>query len=98
LTIRKSRFLGWASRNLQFDHVNTEECVEWFTWPQVFGTYKKGAGVYLLSYIMYIFWSTVFATFAVLLVKVFAPYASGSGIPEVLRINSSIIRFIFFCF
>lgn len=32
---------------------------------------------------MYIFWSTIFATFAVLLVKVFAPYACGSGLPEV---------------
>lgn len=56
---------------------------QWFTWPQVFGTFNKGAGEYLLSYIMYIFWSTIFATFAVLLVKVFAPYACGSGIPEV---------------
>ncbi len=65
--------------------MNTEECTEWFTWPQVFGTYKRGAGEFFLSYIMYIFWSTIFATFAVLLVKVFAPYACGSGIPEVRR-------------
>ena len=34
---------------------------------------------------MYVFWSTLFATFAVLLVKVFAPYACGSGIPEVIE-------------
>ncbi len=34
---------------------------------------------------MYMFWSTIFATFAVLLVKVFAPYACGSGIPEVIE-------------
>lgn len=82
---KNSFILGWASRNLQYTNVNTEECTEWFTWPQVFGTYSKGAGEFLLSYIMYIFWSTIFATFAVLLVKVFAPYACGSGLPEVRK-------------
>ncbi|CAF0990951.1 unnamed protein product [Rotaria sp. Silwood1] len=81
----------WASRELQYDNVNSEECPEWFTWPQVFGTYNKGAGEFLLSYIMYIFWSTIFATFAVLLVKVFAPYACGSGIPEIKTILGGFI-------
>jgi len=89
--------LGWASRNLQYTNVNTEECTEWFTWPQVFGSYKKGAGEFLLSYIMYIFWSTIFATFAVLLVKVFAPYACGSGIPEVIE-NRILIEFLILLF
>ena len=56
---------------------------QWFTWPQVFGSYTDGPFQSFFSYIMYILWSTVFATFAVLLVKVFAPYACGSGIPEV---------------
>ena len=79
--------LGWASKKLLYTNVNTEECTEWFTWPQVFGIYGKGAGDFLLSYIMYIFWSTIFATFAVLLVKVFAPYACGSGLPEVKKRN-----------
>lgn len=32
---------------------------------------------------MYIFWALSFAFLAVCLVKVFAPYACGSGIPEV---------------
>lgn len=40
---------------------------------------------------MYIFWSTIFATFAVLLVKVFAPYASGSGIPEVVSFSEFVV-------
>ncbi|CAF0969969.1 unnamed protein product [Adineta ricciae] len=81
----------WASRNLQYTSVNTEECTEWFTWPQVFGLYGTGFGRDLLSYIMYIFWSTIFATFAVLLVKVFAPYACGSGIPEIKTILGGFI-------
>jgi chloride channel 3/4/5 len=37
------------------------------------------------------FWSTIFATFAVLLVKVFAPYACGSGIPEIKTILGGFI-------
>jgi chloride channel 3/4/5 len=90
--------LGWASRDLQYNSVNTEECAEWFTWPQVFGSYKRGAGEFFLSYIMYIFWSTIFATFAVLLVKVFAPYACGSGIPEVRKANINFIQRFSFCF
>lgn len=36
-----------------------------------------------MNYIMYIFWALSFAFLAVSLVKVFAPYACGSGIPEV---------------
>lgn len=36
-----------------------------------------------MNYILYIFWALSFAFLAVSLVKVFAPYACGSGIPEV---------------
>ena len=36
-----------------------------------------------MNYMMYIFWALSFAFLAVSLVKVFAPYACGSGIPEV---------------
>jgi H+/Cl- antiporter ClcA len=36
-----------------------------------------------MNYFMYIYWALSFALLAVLLVKVFAPYACGSGIPEV---------------
>ena len=32
---------------------------------------------------MYIVWALIFALLAAMLVKVFAPYACGSGIPEV---------------
>jgi len=81
----------WASRDVEYSNVNTEKCAQWFTWPEVFGTSGHGPGQYLLSYIMYIFWSTIFATFSVLLVKVFAPYACGSGIPEIKTILGGFI-------
>ncbi|CAF0877716.1 unnamed protein product [Didymodactylos carnosus] len=81
----------WASKKLNYDRFNTEECGEWFTWPQVFGDYRTGAFEYILSYFMFILWSVIFATFAVLLVKVFAPYACGSGIPEIKTILGGFI-------
>ena len=43
----------------------------------------QGPGSYIMNYFMYIYWALSFAFLAVLLVKVFAPYACGSGIPEV---------------
>lgn len=43
----------------------------------------QGAFAYILNYFMYVVWALMFSLLAVLLVKGFAPYACGSGIPEV---------------
>lgn len=43
----------------------------------------QGAFAYILNYFMYVVWALLFSLLAVLLVKGFAPYACGSGIPEV---------------
>lgn len=43
----------------------------------------QGAFAYIVNYFMYVLWALLFAFLAVSLVKVFAPYACGSGIPEV---------------
>lgn len=43
----------------------------------------QGPGSYIMNYFMYTYWALTFAFLAVVLVKVFAPYACGSGIPEV---------------
>ena len=45
----------------------------------------QGPGSYIMNYFMYIYWALSFAFLAVCLVKVFAPYACGSGIPEVRK-------------
>jgi len=59
-------------------------CVQWNTWPELFGmTYRGGAGAYILSYLMYVVWAIILAALASMMVRVFAPYACGSGIPEV---------------
>lgn len=43
----------------------------------------QGAFAYIVNYLMYIFWALLFSFLAVTLVRAFAPYACGSGIPEV---------------
>lgn len=39
---------------------------------------------YVLSYALYVAWSLSFGALACTMVKTFAPYACGSGIPEVI--------------
>ncbi|CAJ0954685.1 unnamed protein product [Ranitomeya imitator] len=53
--------------------------------------YLQGAFPYILNYIMYILWALLFSLLAVLLVRNFAPYACGSGIPEIKTILSGFI-------
>uniref|UniRef100_A0A672RBV8 Chloride channel protein n=1 Tax=Sinocyclocheilus grahami TaxID=75366 RepID=A0A672RBV8_SINGR len=50
-----------------------------------------GPGSYIMNYFMFTFWALSFAFLAVSLVKVFAPYACGSGIPEIKTILSGFI-------
>ena len=52
---------------------------------------QRGAGAYLVEYFFYILWSLFFAGLAVTLVRLFAPYACASGIPEIKTILSGFI-------
>lgn len=47
------------------------------------GIGSGGAGSYIIKYFMYIIWALIFGFLAAMFVRVFAPYACGSGIPEV---------------
>lgn len=53
------------------------------TWSEVLGQSREGAGAYIISYFFYIIWALLFAALSASLVRMFAPYACGSGIPEV---------------
>lgn len=61
------------------------------TWAQVFGESREGAGAYIISYLVYVAWALVFAALSASLVRMFAPYACGSGIPEIKTILSGFI-------
>lgn len=65
------------------------------TWPQLFGALDDSAGGYILSYIFYVLWAVSFGALAAVLVRMFAPYASGGGIPEVeAAIDSHFLAYV----
>ncbi|XP_068620030.1 H(+)/Cl(-) exchange transporter 3 isoform X3 [Battus philenor] len=78
----------WSSDETTFDKGN---CSQWLTWPQVFGDTEEGAGAYIIGYLFYIVWALIFAALSASLVRMFAPYACGSGIPEIKTILSGFI-------
>lgn len=70
----------WSSNETSFDSGN---CSQWLTWAEVLGQPRAGAGSYIISYLFYIVLALLFAALSASLVRMFAPYACGSGIPEV---------------
>ncbi len=68
------------------------------------GLNKTGstAGSYMVLYLFYVLWALALAALSAGLVRMFAPYACGSGIPEIKTILSGFIiryidQFIFYC-
>ena len=66
-------------------------CSLWLTWPEVIGLSRDSAPGYLIRYMAYVLWALLFAALAASLVRMFAPYACGSGIPEIKTILSGFI-------
>ncbi|KAF8975353.1 hypothetical protein BGZ46_009194, partial [Entomortierella lignicola] len=54
-----------------------DPCIDWVPWS---------SATFIVGYVFYIMFALMFATTAAYLVKIFAPYAEGSGIPEVKTI------------
>ncbi|XP_037118541.1 H(+)/Cl(-) exchange transporter 5-like isoform X1 [Syngnathus acus] len=65
-----------------------ERCPKWQSWSLLITGTSQGAFAYTVDYLMYMFWALLFAFLAVVLVRAFAPYARGSGIPEIKTILS----------
>lgn len=78
----------WSSNETAFDSGN---CSHWYTWAEVLGASNEGAGSYMISYLFYIMQALLFASLSASLVRMFAPYACGSGIPEIKTILSGFI-------
>ncbi|XP_057394096.1 H(+)/Cl(-) exchange transporter 5 isoform X2 [Balaenoptera acutorostrata] len=79
----------WNSQHVTFE--DRDKCPEWNSWSQLIISTNEGAFAYIVNYFMYVLWALLFAFLAVSLVKVFAPYACGSGIPEIKTILSGFI-------
>ena len=69
----------------------TGNCSNWRSWPEVFGYVRHSAGAYSMAYFFYVVIAVSFALLAASLVRMFAPYACGSGIPEIKTILSGFI-------
>uniref|UniRef100_A0A671QY37 H(+)/Cl(-) exchange transporter 4-like n=1 Tax=Sinocyclocheilus anshuiensis TaxID=1608454 RepID=A0A671QY37_9TELE len=79
----------WTSNETTF--ADRDKCPQWQKWAELMTGYTEGAGVYVLNYFLYVLWALFFSFLAVSLVRVFAPYACGSGIPEIKTILSGFI-------
>jgi len=81
----------WAS-NLSVVESYEVNCPAWQPWPQVWGYSGSSDGAnYTLSYLMYVLIGVLFGVTSALMVRVLAPYACGSGIPEIKTILSGFI-------
>ncbi|GIX97513.1 hypothetical protein CDAR_517471 [Caerostris darwini] len=78
----------WSSNETFYDG---DECDQWVSWYIFFKLEYFSTEEYMLSYTIYVFWSLVFSILACSMVKTFAPYASGSGVPEIKTILSGFI-------
>lgn len=68
-------------------------CSAWITWAEFFGATRDGtgAGSYILNYLCFVLISVGFAFVAALLTRGYAPYAAGSGIPQLKTILSGFV-------
>ncbi|XP_065220056.1 H(+)/Cl(-) exchange transporter 5 isoform X1 [Planococcus citri] len=66
-------------------------CSQWRMWSEVLGSSRTGVWAYIVSYLFFIAFALCFAALAAGLVKIFAPYACGSGVPEIKTILSGFI-------
>eukprot|EP00124_Ichthyophonus_hoferi_P005299 Ihof_evm2s734 gene=Ihof_evmTU2s734 len=84
------KFCCWTRRD---DH-----CSYWKTWPEIMHVSNVG-GTYIVGMFSYTIISVLLAVYASLLVLYYAPYAAGSGIPEVKTILSGFVihRFLGLC-
>ncbi|XP_076843491.1 H(+)/Cl(-) exchange transporter 5 [Brachyhypopomus gauderio] len=79
----------WNSNETTFQE--RDRCPQWKSWAELFVGVSEGASAYVVNYLMYVIWALLFSFLAVILVRAFAPYACGSGIPEIKTILSGFI-------
>lgn len=69
----------------QQTNMNAEEphCQLWREWSDIAHVQPNTVDAYVFNYFFYVLFAVVFASLAGLYVTALAPYAAGSGIPEV---------------
>ncbi|TSN12262.1 H(+)/Cl(-) exchange transporter 5 [Bagarius yarrelli] len=79
----------WNSKDTTFQE--RDKCPHWKSWAELTLGVSEGASAYVVNYLLYVSWALLFSYLAVILVRAFAPYACGSGIPEIKTILSGFI-------
>ncbi|KAI7814000.1 H(+)/Cl(-) exchange transporter 5 [Triplophysa rosa] len=79
----------WTSNETTFQE--RDKCPQWRSWAELMVGVNEGTSAYVVNYLMYVCLALLFAFLAVSLVRAFAPYACGSGIPEIKTILSGFI-------
>ncbi|XP_014012071.2 H(+)/Cl(-) exchange transporter 5 isoform X2 [Salmo salar] len=79
----------WGSNQTTFQE--RDKCPQWQSWAELLGGSSEGAAAYIVNYLMFMLCALLFSFLAVILVRAFAPYACGSGIPEIKTILSGFI-------
>ncbi|RXN07286.1 H(+) Cl(-) exchange transporter 5-like protein [Labeo rohita] len=79
----------WNSNEMTFQE--RDKCPNWKSWAELIVGTNDGPFAYIMNYLMYVCWALLFSFLAVSLVRAFAPYACGSGIPEIKTILSGFI-------
>uniref|UniRef100_A0A674CG74 Chloride channel protein n=1 Tax=Salmo trutta TaxID=8032 RepID=A0A674CG74_SALTR len=79
----------WTSNETTFQE--RDKCPQWKSWAELIIGTTEGPFAYIMNYLMYVCWALLFSFLAVTLVRAFAPYACGSGIPEIKTILSGFI-------
>ena len=80
----------WTDNATFFEGLDSRTCSGWVDWPRAFGA-ESDSATFVAGYFSYAAWALLFTTIATMFPRVFAPYASGSGVPEVKTILSGFI-------
>jgi len=76
----------WSSEEQKIDI--SGKCSHWMTWAEIYGMEVES---YAFNYFVYVLVAVIFAGLASTFVRIFAPYACGSGIPEIKTILSGFV-------
>jgi chloride channel 3/4/5 len=85
----------WISNSSTYDEYRNIMCESWISWKDAFkinfSVNTNSSLDYFVSFIFYLLISLLYGLIASVLVKCFAPYACGSGVPEIKTILSGFV-------